>query len=780
MKTGKFLGWSVGALVACGAIIGYLVMSHPASWASRDNPGRYLPVEIQHPIRGAIMPRNMPAPAVLWLTNAVGVGRWTARFEAGGRTWAFEGIQPRWRPPETEWRQVKQAAHDQPIQLVIAGYAVEPKGGMLARGSVQFVASGEAVEAPLFYRDVNLPFIEAVKDPSKIRWRFGTLDQGTVPPVVLEKLPVCGNCHSFSRNGEYLAMDVDYANNKGSYAIVKTAPQMLLTTNDIISWDDFRREDGEETLGLLSQISPDGRYVLSTVKDLSIFMPKPDLAFSQLFFPIRGILAVYDREAKRFATLPGADDPAWVQSNPTWSPDGQWIIFARARAVQFKKAPARGRLLLTREEDEEMFRQTREFRFDLCRLPFNGGRGGQAEPLRGASGNGRSNYFPKYSPDGRWIVYCQAANYMLLQPDSEMFIIPSAGGEARRLACNLGRMNSWHSWSPDSRWLVFTSKAHSDYTQLYLSRIQANGEASPPVWLAHMVEPYRVANIPEFVALPANAIVRIQDRFLDDHSYLRAGDEFLRAGETDHALEKYRAALAVNSNNIVVHRLLGKLLKGSTNKLEALEHLQAVARLDPRSPLARFVLGCALASGGDLTNAIVHFEQGILELREGDDRSQEAVDPKHQLPEVLRFKLGLAYEQLGNAAREEEHFREALRLAPDYAEVHYHLGTLLLRTARLPEAEERFLQAAKLMPAFGPAHNCLGIIQQRSGRKAEARASLQKAVQCDTNDWQAHLNLAFAYLAETNRDLAIPELREVLRIQPTCQPARQALAKAQK
>jgi hypothetical protein len=155
------------------------------------------------------MPRNMPAPVVLWKTNVPGVGRWTAQFNAGGRSWAFDGIQPLWRPPETEWRQIKQAANDQPIELVIAGYGVEPTGPIQARGSVQFVASGEPVESPLFYRDVNLPFSEAVKDPSKIRWRFGTLDKGTVPPVVLEKLPVCGNCHSFSRNGEYLAMDVD-------------------------------------------------------------------------------------------------------------------------------------------------------------------------------------------------------------------------------------------------------------------------------------------------------------------------------------------------------------------------------------------------------------------------------------------------------------------------------------------------------------------------------------------------------------------------------------------
>jgi len=418
-------------------------------------------VEIQHPIAGAILPANMPAPVVLWITNLPGVGAWSARFDVAARTWSFDGIQPMWRPPEAAWREIKQATAGSPVQLSIQGHPAGKSDQPAAQGSVRFRIATEALETPLFYRDVNLPFLEAVKDPSKIRWRFGGLGSGTLPPVVLEQMIVCGNCHSFSQHGEFLAMDVDYANNKGSYVITSTAPEMRLATSDLITWDDYRRDEGQETLGLLSQISPDGRYVLSTVKDLSVFMPKPDLAFSQLFFPIMGMIGVYDRESRRFSALPGADDPTLVQSNPTWSPDGRWVVFARTRAVSLKTTPAKGKLLLSREDDEELFRQTREFRYDLYRIPFNGGKGGQAEPLRGASGNDRSNYFPKYSPDGRWIVFCQAANYMLLQPDSTLFIIPAEGGEPRRLACNLSRMNSWHSWSPDGRWLVFTSKAHS-------------------------------------------------------------------------------------------------------------------------------------------------------------------------------------------------------------------------------------------------------------------------------------------------------------------------------
>jgi hypothetical protein len=49
-----------------------------------------------------------------------------------------------------------------------------------------------------------------------------------------------------------------------------------------------------------------------------------------------------------------------------------------------------------------------QVRYDLYRIPFKDGRGGEPVPITGASGNGMSNSFPKVSPDGRWIVFVQA------------------------------------------------------------------------------------------------------------------------------------------------------------------------------------------------------------------------------------------------------------------------------------------------------------------------------------------------------------------------------------
>ena len=68
---------------------------------------------------------------------------------------------------------------------------------------------------------MNLPFGSAVKDPTQIRWRFGEVSSLQRPPIVLEKLPVCGNCHSFSKSGRVLGMD-----SEGNYQVIKAQAPM--------------------------------------------------------------------------------------------------------------------------------------------------------------------------------------------------------------------------------------------------------------------------------------------------------------------------------------------------------------------------------------------------------------------------------------------------------------------------------------------------------------------------------------------------------------------------
>ena len=699
-----------------------------ASRFSPSNPPADDPeLRVLYPFHETLFPPDLAPPTFRWQEAKPACDRWRISITFQDDLPPVEGVvrEPQWRPDAGTWESVKQRSREKPARVVIVGLRSSDPGQPVCRASLSISTSQDAVGAPIFYRDVNLPFVDAVKDPSDIRWRFGAVSDPNPPPVVLERMPVCGNCHSFSSNGKILGMDVDYANSKGSYVITPTAREMALAPRDVITWDDYRREDGELTFGLLSQVSPDGQWVVSTVKDKSVFVPMPNLAFSQLFFPIKGILALYHRETRKFQSLPGADDPAYVQSNPTWSPDGRFLVFARAKAYNLTNTAGQGKVLLTPEECREFTRDGKPFLFDLYRIPFNEGRGGTAEPLVGASGDGLSHYFPRYSPDGRWIVFCRARSYMLLQPDSELYIIPAEGGQARRLRCNLSRMNSWHSWSPNGRWLVFSSKAFSDYTQLFLTHMDADGNSTPPVLLEQFTATNRAANIPEFVNLPAGGIVKIQERFLNDYSFERAGNEFYRGGEPDRAIEKYRQALELNPDNVTAHQRLGFLLYHVKRQFpEGQAHTREALRLDPKNSFARSDVGVVLLGQGQADEAILHLQAALESL--------PLTTESQYKPQAIRLNLGKACLQKNRFAEATSHFTESVRLDPSNPEAHYLLALALACQGGIEIAVQHYSKAVALRPEIDTSvtlHEVLGENYAKAGRFEEAIRSAEHALQ---------------------------------------------------
>jgi Flp pilus assembly protein TadD len=457
---------------------------------------------------------------------------------------------------------------------------------------------------------------------------------------------------------------------------------MVLDDEKIITWSDYKRNDGDATYGLLSQVSPDGRYVISTVKDRAVFVATPDIQFSQLFFPVRGILVVHDRETGEFKPLPGADDPVYVQSNPTWSPDGKYVVFARSKAYH-KASAADPRGVLLNEKDVPEFVERREpFKFDLYRVPFNDGKGGEAEPIEGASHNGMSNYFAKFSPDGKWIVFCKAKDFMLLMPDSELFIVPAEGGEARRLRANTPLMNSWHSFSSNGRWLVFSSKAYTPYTQLFLTHIDEQGNSTPPVVLERFTAKDRAANIPEFVPIAADAMAKIKEQFLDAYSFLRAGMANERTGNYPGAIKLYRRGLEIEPQNVELLNAMGFALFQQGNSQEAVVELEKAVAIDPKHWKSHNNL--ALAS----------IELGELELAEAHYRESLAIEPQ---PAIYN-DLGVVQERLGLPEDAVASYRKALELDPKSSAAHTNLGTSLARSGNYTEAAKHFRAALEADP----------------------------------------------------------------------------------
>ncbi len=469
----------------------------------------YAQIMVDYPLNDTVFPPEIPPPTFRWINLDVGSDRWLLSFEFKDKLGRmnFQTKSTELTFTAKNWESIKERSSG--IAATVHIFGVNHSAPTIIRGhtKIAFETSKDEVGAPLLYREVKPPFQEAARDLSRIRWRFDSISSLS-PRIILSNPPFCGSCHSFSRDGKCLVMDMDYEGNKGSFVTVQVKEQTVFTADEVNTWDDFEKESSKHTNGFLARVSPDGRYVVSMVRDLFVIAYS---SFGDFFFPVRGILAVYDRENETYYPLPGADDPEYVQCNPCWSPDGKTIVFIRAKAADDKYDTES--YSMSSEESLDYLETIDGFCYDLYRVPFNDGAGGIAEPLKGASNNGMSNFFPRYSPDGNWIVYCQAKSFIMVRPDSKLHIIPAEGGESRRMKCNNLGMNSWHSWSPNSRWLVFSSKSHSPFTQLFLTHIDHKGQSSPPVILSHMTAPDWAANVPEFVNADPNSIKNIITHF---------------------------------------------------------------------------------------------------------------------------------------------------------------------------------------------------------------------------------------------------------------------------
>jgi tetratricopeptide (TPR) repeat protein len=707
-------------------------------------------LEISYPHNETLFPPEIVAPTFIWQDETEGVARWLVilRFDPTGEVLRFQVAEPHWRPSEEDWAEIKRRSEAHDVEVAVVG--IDQGAKTASSASVRIRTSTDPVGDSIFYREVPLPFIEAVQDPSRIRWRFGGIDSETAPPIVLENLPVCGNCHSFSGNGGVLGLDVDYGNDKGGYAILPVSQQMVMNDEKIISWSDYKKEDGKATFGLLSQVSPSGRYVISTVKDRAVFVATPEIAFSQLFFPIKGILVVYDTETGTYRPLPGADDPEYVQSNPTWSPDGSSIVFARSKVYRGSSIEDAETILLDETDVPEFVEGKEPFKFDLYQVPFNDGRGGKAEPVKGASHNGMSNFFAKFSPDGKWIVFTKAENYMLLMPDSELYIIPAEGGEARRLRANTPLMNSWHSWSSNSRWLVFSSKANTPYTQLFLTHIDADGRSTPPVLLERFTGSDRAANIPEFVPLPADAIAKIKEQFLDAYSFLRAGMANERTGNYLGAVRDYQRGLVLHPDDVELLNSLGFALFQQGKSQEAVVALEKAVTIDPKHWKAHNNM--ALAS----------IDIGELELAEAHYRESLAIEPQP----AIYSDLGFVLQRQGLTEEASEMFRKSLELDPQSASGHYNVAGSLARDGEYEAAEAHFRAALKENPD-AQAYTGLGYVLGRQGRVDEAITSLREAIEADPEHPAAYDQLGTILAEQGKFEEAASDYRHLLRIQPS-------------
>lgn len=198
--------------------------------------------------------------------------------------------------------------------------------------------------------------------------------------------------------------------------------------------------------------------------------------------------------------VPLGTTPNWLETFPTWSPDGQYLYYAIAA---FDTAGF-------------YVDQFKDIHYNLVRRAFNQTDYslGEADTVLNAAQFGKSAAFPRLSPDGRYLLFSMAdyGNFHIWHKTSDLYLMNLTTWQWRKLeAVNSQDVESYHSWSSNGRWILFSSRRDDgSYTRLYIAYFDQDGIAHKPFVLPQRYplndkQLFKSYNVPEFITHPATA-----------------------------------------------------------------------------------------------------------------------------------------------------------------------------------------------------------------------------------------------------------------------------------
>jgi len=203
---------------------------------------------------------------------------------------------------------------------------------------------------------------------------------------------------------------------------------------------------------------------------------------------------VYDpqRDAMTRLTFGGG-----VYDSPTWSPDGEYIVFYTGEGISQTRADGSGQPQVLMKGKPSM--SPGSFTPDGKRLAYWEGSSGQiwTVPVENQDGRLRAGRpeqflkssfdegFPEFSPDGRWLAYHsnESGNYEVYV---RAFPPPASGQGGKWQVSNNG--GGFPRWAPDGHELMYQSD-----DQIMSASYAVKGDAfvaeTPRVWIAKLGAP---------------------------------------------------------------------------------------------------------------------------------------------------------------------------------------------------------------------------------------------------------------------------------------------------
>jgi len=232
---------------------------------------------------------------------------------------------------------------------------------------------------------------------------------------------------------------------------------------------------------------------------------------------------------------------------------------------------------------------------------------------------------------------------------------------------------------------------------------------------------------------------------------------------------------------------------------EALHLLRDAMPLDPTNPHLLFYYGVALYRTEHLNTALDIFKESLKyapdnylahtnraeifrQQRKFDDalteieRALKKSPPGHEVQAYAHNLWGNVFTDQGKFKEALLHYKETLKILPDYASCYINRGWAMEQLGMTKEAEEEYRHALSLREDDPKIYRLLGSILLTTGKPEKAEKVFLMARKANVIDAHILNNLGIARLEMGKRDAAIAAFSEALRMDPENQAVRDNLA----
>ena len=307
----------------------------------------------------------------------------------------------------------------------------------------------------------------------------------------------CVNCHSFCANNPDRMMMHVRTGFAGTYTYI----------NGI--FDKIKADFSKQIAGpTYPYWHPSGRFIAFSLNKIYQDFHTADTNLIEVYDDVSDVI-VYNIENESIITSPLTYTTDAFETFPCFSPDGKWLYFCRAHAI------------------DSVRYNFKDVHYSICRIAFNpetSSLGDSVEMVFDAAAMGKSASFPRISPDGRFLLYTLSdyGNFSIWHNEADLKMIDLTTGDSVRTDnINSTYTESYHSWSSNSRWIVFSSRRGDGlYTRPYFAHLNTDGTFSKPMLLPQQnpQEYYQNLfysyNIPELVKTKVDLSARITDRLI--------------------------------------------------------------------------------------------------------------------------------------------------------------------------------------------------------------------------------------------------------------------------